>query len=175
MDTQIVLAAEVDIAAIAELYDTLNDYLAANINYPGWLKGVYPVREDAEAGLKEGNLFVVKRNGEIIGSVILNHHPESGYHEVQWLTECDYSQVIVIHTLVVHPDYLSQGIGQSLMDFALQYAKTTGMKSIRLDVYEKNGPAIRLYEKNGYTYIDRVDLGYVQYGLDRFRLYELTV
>ena len=38
-----------DIDELEKLYDELNDYLAATTNYPGWIKGVYPVREDAVA------------------------------------------------------------------------------------------------------------------------------
>jgi RimJ/RimL family protein N-acetyltransferase len=41
-----------------------------------------------------------------------------------------------------------------------------------LDVYEGNIPAISLYEKYGFKYIDTVDLGLGNYGLDWFRLYE---
>ena len=41
-----------------------------------------------------------------------------------------------------------------------------------LDVYEKNAPAIRLYEKFGFCYIDTVDLGYSDYGLEKFKLYQ---
>jgi len=175
MNIQIAPAIEKDIAELAKLYDDLNDFLAAGRNYPGWIKGVYPTYKDAENGFFENNLFVAKHNKAIVGSVILNHHPEPAYSKANWLIDCDYSHVIVIHTLVVHPNCLSQGVGKGLMDFALRYAKKSDMRSIRLDVYENNTPAIRLYEACGYTYIDTVDLGLAEYGLDRFRLYELLV
>ncbi len=45
-------------------------------------------------------------------------------------------------------------------------------KSIRLDVYEGNIPAIRLYEKCGFEYVNTVDLGLGNYGLKWFKLYE---
>ena len=51
-------------------------------------------------------------------------------------------------------------------------AADAGMKAVRLDVYENNLPAIRLYESCGFDYIDSVDLGYSQYGLDSYRLYQ---
>ncbi len=43
---------------------------------------------------------------------------------------------------------------------------------IRLDVYEKNQPAINLYRKYDFAYIDTVDLGYSEYGLENFELYQ---
>lgn len=59
-----------------------------------------------------------------------------------------------------------------VMEYIIDLAEKESMKASRLDVYEKNIPAIRLYEKHGFQYIDTVDLGYSQYGLDRFRLYQ---
>ena len=75
----------------------------------------------------------------------------------------------------VHPSFLKMGIGRALMDYSFELARRTGMKSIRLDVYEKNLPAISLYEKCGFEYIDTVDLGFGNYGLDWFKLYEKIV
>ena len=59
-----------DIDELEKLYDELNDYLAATTNYPGWIKGVYPVREDAVAGVNDETLYVARYDGRIVGSVI---------------------------------------------------------------------------------------------------------
>ena len=80
-----------------------------------------------------------------------------------------------IHTFVVHPSFLKKGVGHALMDYSLELAQRSGIKSVRLDVYEKNLPAISLYEKCGFEYVDTVDLGLGQYGLDWFRLYERII
>lgn len=172
MSIIIELGNEKDIDELEKLYNDLNDYLAAGVNYPGWLKGVYPIREDAVKGIDGGFLYVARYNNEIIGSIILNHEPESAYSQVSWEIEADYSDVIVIHTFVVHPKYMKCGIGQKLMEFATSHSKEIKAKAIRLDVYEKNVPAIKLYEKQGYSYVGTVDLGYGEYGLDWFVLYE---
>lgn len=161
-----------DLDELATLYDDLNDYLSANINYPGWIKGIYPIREDAAAGLRDNSLFVARYNGQIAGSVILDHRPEEAYIGVRWKVDADYRQIYVIRTFVVHPSYLQKGVGSALMRYALESAEELGLRSIRLDVYEKNLPAISLYEKCGFEYIDTVDLGFGNYGLDWFKLYE---
>ena len=44
---------EEDIDSLEELYNNINDYLESTINYPGWKKGIYPVRKDAEDGIRE--------------------------------------------------------------------------------------------------------------------------
>lgn len=169
------LGTEKDIDELERLYDDINDYLSEGINYPCWRKGIYPVRENAEAGIRERNLYVLRVDGRIAGTVILRHEPEHGYEQAEWSYKGDYSDIFVIYTLAVHPDYLRQGIGAALMNHIADLARASHIKSIRLDVYEKNLPAIKLYEKYGFQYIDTVDLGYGQYGLGFFRLYEMLL
>ncbi len=164
-----------DIDELENLYNDLNDYLADGVNYPGWIKGIYPVRQNAIDGIKNGNLYVAKHNGTIIGSIILSHEPEPAYYNVKWGFEYDYSDVFVIHTFAVHPRFMKCGVGEALMDFADKHSVKSKVKSIRLDVFEGNMPAIRLYEKCGFKYIDTVDLGLGNYGLDSFKLYEKLI
>lgn len=164
-----------DIDELEKLYNELNDYLAATINYPGWIKGIYPIREDAVAGVNDNMLYVARTDGRIAGSVILNHQPEKAYENVRWKMELDYSCIFVIHTFVVHPSFLKKGVGHALMDYSLELAQRSGIKSVRLDVYEKNLPAISLYEKCGFEYVDTVDLGLGKYGLNWFKLYEKVI
>lgn len=161
-----------DVGELAALYEEINDYLECHVNYPGWKKGVYPIREDAIQGVSEQNLFVMLKSGRIVGTLILNHRPEDGYRTANWHSNFDDKDIFVIHTLAVHPDFLHQGIGKKLLEFAVDYSIHMKMKAIRLDVYEKNIPAIRLYENTGFEYIDTVDLGYSMYGLSLYKLYQ---
>lgn len=172
MNINIEIGEESNIDELEKLYDDLNDYLANGINYPGWRKGVYPIRENAVIGIKNKNLYVAKHNGTIAGAIILNHEPEKAYHTAKWKMDCDYSEVFVIHTFAVHPKFMKAGVGKALMNFAEELSGRLKIKAIRLDVYEGNTPAITLYEKCGFTYIATVDLGLGEYGLQWFKLYE---
>ncbi len=164
-----------DIDELEALYNELNDYLEVNINYPGWIKHIYPVRETAEEGIEAGNLYVAEAGAKIAGSVILSHEPESAYDQVKWGIDADYRDIVVIRTLVVHPLFMSEGIGVELMTFAEKYARQKKMKAIRLDVSVGNLAAISLYEKLGYKYIGTVDLGLPYEHLKWFKLYELLI
>lgn len=175
MDIEIELGQIKDLDELETLYNDINDYLEENINYPGWKKGVYPVREDALNGIENNTLFVVKHDDKIIGSVILNNIPEPEYNKATWSFESDYSDVIIIHTLVVHPLYLNSGLGVAILKFTEEYAMKLNARAVRLDVFEENLPAINLYEKLNYTYIDTINLGYEVHGLDRFKLYEKLI
>lgn len=175
MEIQIRKGTSHDIDDIEELYNVLNDALEKGVNYPGWKKGVYPIRDDAEQGIENGTLYVAVLKDNIVGTIILNHEPEEAYKEIKWGFEFDYSDVFVVHTFLVHPEYKQRGVGKQLMDFAEQYAKDTNIKSIRLDVYEGNLPAIQLYRKCGFQYKGNVDLGLEGIGLKWFQIYEKMV
>lgn len=168
-------ASWADIDELEKLYDNLNDHLSVTVNFPGWTKGVYPIREDAVAGIKNASLFVARCNRKIAGSVILDHQPEEAYKNVTWKVDVDYSRIFVVRTFVVHPDFLHTGIGRALLDYTFRLAQTLGIKSIRLDVYENNTPAISLYEKCGFEYVGSVDLGLGHHGLNWFKVYEKLV
>jgi ribosomal protein S18 acetylase RimI-like enzyme len=168
-------ATEKDLEEMDGLYNALHDFLQVNINYPGWIKGVYPTRETAANGIEKNNLFVLKINNEIAGSIILNHSPETAYTKAEWGIEMDYDKIIVIHSLAVHPRYMKKGVGKRLMDYAKSFSMEHKMKSIRLDVSIHNTPAIKLYEKCGYQFIDTVDLGLNIPDLIWFHLFEIIL
>ncbi|GFZ31731.1 N-acetyltransferase [Clostridium zeae] len=162
-----------DINELEELYNNLNEHLEITINYPGWKKGLYPVRETAANGIRENNLFVLKIDGKIAGSIILNHLQEAAYRGVTWGIEVKDEEVIVIHTFAVNPKYMKNGVGHKLIDFSKEFCLKNGFKTIRLDVTIKNTPAMTLYEKSGFKYVDTVDLGLNIPDLKWFKLYEI--
>ena len=171
-DIQIRKAVKADLDCIEKLYDDICDYLETHTNYPGWRKGIYPVRCDAEKGVMENALYIAQIGKKTAGSFILNHEPEKGYKRGKWLTENDYRHIYVVHTLAVHPDFLKCGIGTELLMYAEQVAREEQYVSIRLDVVKGNIPAEQLYQKCGYQLIGTVSLGYEAYGLPWYNLYE---
>lgn len=174
-DMQIRKASEADLDCIEKLYEDICGYLETHKNYPGWKKGIYPIRCDAEKGLMENALYVARAGKRIVGTIMLKHEPEEGYKNGRWLTEDDYEHIYVVYTLAVHPDYLKCGIGTELLMFAEREAQKEQCVSIRLDVVKGNIPAERLYQKCGYQFAGTVSLGYEAYGLPWYNLYEKII
>lgn len=119
-----------------------------------------------------GTLFLAELDGEIAGSFVLSSRQEDAFATVQWQAALADSEVLTIHTLAVSHLYPRRGIGRQMVAFAIQYAREQGIKAIRLDVTEKNVPAIRLYESCGFRYRGTVSLGLEDIGLDWFLVYE---
>ena len=172
IDLHIEKARPSDIDAVAALYDDLNDYLAANVNYPGWMKGVYPTRNDAEHFFETDTLYVAWVGGALAGSFALTFEPEQNPVNGHWLIEAGEDEAFVIHVFAIHPNFHRHGVGSAMLAFATDLGRRIGLKSIRLDVFEHNLPAIKAYEKDGFQYIDTIDLGLGNRGLHWFRLYE---
>ena len=111
--------------------------------------------------------------GELVGSVIYLHEQGEVYDQVKWPQEIPGDNVYVIHVLMVRPDFFGKGVGKALLDHACLMGRERGIGAVRLDVYEKNFSAIRLYEKCGFSYRGTIDLGLEElYGLKWYRVYE---
>lgn len=175
MDIMVRIATENDIDYIEHLYNDLNDYLAMHENYPRWKKGVYPIREHAEEALTEGNLHVAVIDGKIAGTVVYSNEQEEAYRSANWQIKFDVP-VIIISKLAVLPEFFGCGVGKALLDYAELIGRKKDAKAIRLDTYEENLPAVRLYKKCGYKYIGLVDLGLEEiYGLKWYKVFEKVI
>jgi len=56
----------------------------------------------------------------------------------------------MMHRLAVDPQAQGQGVARKLIEFAENYAVREGYTSIRLDTYNKNTAALKLYRGLGY-------------------------
>ena len=172
MDLMIRRGTPEDLDALEEFYGEVCDHMAATVNYTGWKRDVYPARQDAEAGIREGTLFLAEEGGRAAGSFILSPRQEDAYAGAKWQMELEARDVRTIYTFAVSPRQRGKGVGRAMLAYASRCAKEQGARALRLDVYEKNLPAIRLYESAGFRYVDTVSLGLEEIGLDWFRLYE---
>lgn len=174
LNIQVRAAGLEDLEEVGALYDALNDYLEQpeHENYPRWKKNVYPVKEQAREGIENGELYAAVAEGRIAGTVICLHQQEEAYRTVSWQLPWDVP-VIVIHILAVHPEYFGRGVGEALLDHAAALARQEKRRAVRLDTYEKNLPASRLFEKCGFRFCGMADLGLEEiYGLKWYRTYE---
>lgn len=98
---QIRKAKEEDITAVAALYDAVCDTLEAGENYPGWAKGDYPTRRDAEMGEAAGELFVTEEAGEILGTMMLREEQERNARSAPWQLPLEEQEQLTIYTFAV--------------------------------------------------------------------------
>jgi len=70
--------------------------------------------------------------------------------DTNWFSPFERSLVGEIHELFVHPNHRKQGIGSTLVNKAIEYAKSRNRKSAGLWVGIKNHGAKNFYKKLGF-------------------------
>lgn len=91
------------------------------------------VQHHADAGV-----YVVEDDGRIVGRLSLSRDPHPS------------SQHVADLGLMVAADYRRRGIGRALLDEAVRWAQSSGVRKLELHVFPWNEPALRLYESFGF-------------------------
>lgn len=87
------------------------------------------------------DIVVAKEDGELLGSMTL--------YKIELFT-FGFQPCLELFNVAVTASARGCGIGRALMDYAKEYAKERGFKSISLTCLEEATPAHRLYEAAGF-------------------------
>lgn len=142
------LATIKDLNEIEELYGLVSDQMVGSDFDIGWRRSFYPSKELIQLDIQQQTLYVLQKNDDIIGVMVLNHECETCYDHIYWQINADDEEVTILHRLCIHPNY--RGCGKYFLKQAIMIAQRKNQKAIRLDVLSSNLPAIRLYEKCGF-------------------------
>lgn len=164
-------AMESEFPLVRDFYYALIDDMESEKYPPGWKKGIYPENSYIKDAVLKGTLHIGVSDGKIVSAMVLNDEFNPGYNSASW----DDINFSVIHILGVSPRYAGKGVGSAMIKRALEISKKRGKAAVRLDVLIGNIPAVRLYEKNGFKYVDTIKLFYEDTGLAEFELYEYRV
>ncbi|MEE8827088.1 MAG: GNAT family N-acetyltransferase [Eubacteriales bacterium] len=169
---QIRLARQDEYPAVRAFYHALIDAMQSSNYAIGWKKDVYPAPEFLRASIEEKELYVGLEKETIIAAMVLNHSCNDGYKEFHWPTMAPAEEVTIIHALGVHPRYSGRGFAKQMVQFAINTARKTNQKVIRLDVLKGNVPAERLYASLGFQYLHTLSMFYEDTGWTDYELYE---
>jgi len=143
-----------DVAAIFEEILTEEEQGRMTV---GWVRGVYPTAETAEAAIQAGDLYVMEKDGHIVAAARINQQQVPEYADADWEYSVSDEKVLVLHTLVVSPSVNGRGLGREFVKFYEEMGKETGCPYLRMDTNEKNVRARTLYGKLGYREAGIVD------------------
>lgn len=147
------IATRHDIPAVWEIVRTCRDALI-NAGSDQW-DTVYPTERDIVRDVLAHDAYLLETNGTAVGTVTLNRDADPTYDALKWQTS---PPALIVHRLCVVPAASGQRHGHALMEFAELHAKASGYRSIRLDAYPKNLPAIALYRSRGYREVGSIVL-----------------
>lgn len=90
-------------------------------------------------------LLVLENEGKLVGCGYAQIRPAKSY-----LTYKEYAHLGFMFVL---PEYRGRGLNQQLIAGLMAWAKSKGIREVRLEVYTENTPAVRAYEKVGFKQI----------------------
>jgi GNAT superfamily N-acetyltransferase len=89
------------------------------------------------------HLVVAEINGELIGSGYARIETSKIYQK--------HPQYAYLGFMYVLPDHRGKGVNKLVLAGLQQWAIDQGINELRLEVYDQNAPAIKAYEKVGFT------------------------
>ena len=165
-------AALADLPAVAAIYDAILDQEAQGPVYTNWQRGKYPTEATAREALEAGTLYVGEEAGALWGVVNLNGLQLPEYDAIPWSIPAQAEQVGVIHTLCIHPAWSGRGLARRMAAFCEEEARRQGRTVIRLDTWEGNLPANRLYPSLGYRFAGATEFFFQGFIRETLNCYE---
>lgn len=148
-------ACKQDIGAVSAIYEAIHDSEEAGDVTIGWIRGVYPTKATAEAAVLRDDLYVLDEE-DIRGAAIINQIQPDSYKEGAWTVHAEAMEVLVLHTLVIHPAYAGRGYGREMVAFYEEMARERHITCLRMDTNSRNQRARNLYASLGYHEVDIV-------------------
>ena len=145
-----------DLDAISAIYDAIHDREEAGLAVIGWNRAIYPTRASGEAAILAGEMYVLEEEGRVLAAAKINQKQEESYAEGTWTHDASDSEVLVLHTLVVHPEAVGRGIGTRFVAFYEECAARMACPYLRMDTNARNAAARALYKKLGYIEVSIV-------------------
>jgi GNAT superfamily N-acetyltransferase len=148
---ELTTAAVADARAIAALRIRVAERLTERHGAGHWSNA--GTMASVEYALKRGGLFVVRRDGSIIATLILTTRKPWAI-DPQYFTPTRHP--LYLTSMAVEPALQRSGIGRNCLDEALRLASIRGVEFIRLDAYDAAAGAGGFYAECGYREVRRV-------------------
>lgn len=144
------LACEDDLLTLWDMYTLVCDDMTNTFFDVDWKMGEHPSMVELESALQDQGLLIAQTVDAVVGALIFNTTSSPDYKTIPWRVDCAPEEVGILHLIAVSPIARGLGVGDALLQAAARLARERGFKALRLDVFDINTPAIRLYERNGF-------------------------
>lgn len=96
--------------------------------------------------IEGGDTYLLEKEGVAVASITLENKPNEWDRDI-WGSEADQENILYLHRLVVHRHYKGKEIGEALLEWAEDFAKSRGIQCIRFDCLASNVGLNRYYQK----------------------------
>jgi len=122
-------------------------------------QGIISTERPFDPTLKEGKIsyydlkgMITAANVELAVAVANDKIVGSGYARIEdSKIYLKHAQHAYLGFMYVEPEYRGQGVNQKIIEHFKQWAISRNVTELRLEVYDENLPAIKAYEKFGFS------------------------
>lgn len=157
---QLIRANADDVKAVAALYEAVKQG-----EFCVWTEH-YPTVEHAAADAAAGCLYLLEREGELIGCASVEPIPEDD--DLPWQV-CDGNHR-EISRVAVAPAHQGRGYAKEMVRLLVDELRQQGVSSVHLLAAKANPPAVRTYRALGFTRLGECH----RYGADYY-IFELLL
>ena len=156
--------------ALCRFYEEVCREQEGRDNGPLWHYGVYPDPEELREHVDRGEIFCALRGGRMALSLVLKRGEDPEYRDVPFTRREE--PIAVLHLFAVHPDFRGQGLAKAGLRALRELLHAEGVGSLHLDVVKGNRAAERLYQGEGFRFVQEREVYYEDTGALLVRLYE---
>ena len=145
------LTAEKDIDSLLLIFDEARKTIAT-LGIDQWQNG-YPDRATIENDVKEKISYCVEIDGELIATFAMLTEGEKTYDKIydgKWLS-ADGTPYVAIHRVAILVSKRGSGVSREIIKYAMDFAKSLGRSSLKIDTHYGNVPMRRMLEKNSFS------------------------
>lgn len=143
------LAKVKDINRIMEIINEGKKNLAEK-NIAQWGSD-YPDQDVIMNDIENNEFYVMELNDEPVAVMSLITKPDSSYDTLKggkWQS----NSYTAVHRLAVAGEYMGNGYGLMMLEYAIEKTAELGYESIRIDTHEDNMAIVKIAEKLGFEY-----------------------
>ena len=148
MKTEFRKATEEDELSVLHLYKS-----AVGTEFCVWNE-FYPTKEEFDADLASGGLFVLTEGGTVIGAVSIVPNNELDGLKCWSRTE----NTVEIARVVIDNEHRGHRLAAEMVQSVLDEILSRGFASVHLSVSDRNIPAYKTYRKLGFETVGEADM-----------------
>ncbi len=152
-------SAPEDVEFLLAIFDEARRTIAT-LGIDQWQKG-YPSEDIVTSDINAERSYCVISGGEICGTFAIIRDGEPTYDSIyggEWLTGNGKDHYLAIHRVAISVKSRGSGMSTEIINYAINLAKKSGKKSLRIDTHKGNKVMRRMLEKHGFVHCGTIYL-----------------
>lgn len=161
-----------DLDEICRFYQEVCDGLKSAKYSPEWAWPIYPNRAILKEDIEEKQILLGYQGQTLATAGVISAGEDPDYQSAPWNYPAPDKKIAVIHLYAVGAAFRGQGISSAMLQTMIHQIQSDGYQVIHLDAVKENVPAVKLYESNGFEFVEDRPVDLDEFGVHTLRIME---